>query len=340
MAQQQWLWKLERLSLAGTTTDRLCRLSLEIRCGVTAILGHSGAGKSSLLSILAGMERPSCGTVERGETLDFAGKNQLAAAQESAFAVPLFWAPQDAGLWPHLTARQHLDTVFERLSEVSGGADAKSDDRSDKLLEAFDLHHRQHAFPGELSRGEQSRLAIARALAIRPAVLILDEPLSHVDPLRRPVYWQQIRDYILRTQASLVFTTHEPEAVIRESSQVLCLREGRAVWHGATDDLYYRPPSKEVAEFLGPGNWFEPAEQAVWLADASVPSDRKCFRPESLYLEPSENGNAQILSFQFSGSYSETTLKHGSTSIQKTIIHRPSGNVHVVGQRVLLKVLS
>lgn len=340
MAQQQWLWKLERLSLAGTTADRLSQLTLEIRCGVTAILGHSGAGKSSLLSILAGMERPSCGTVQRGETLSLTPSHLPKAEPNSAFAVPLFWAPQDAGLWPHLTARQHLEAVFERLSEVSAAENSKTDDRSDKLLEAFDLHHRQHAFPGELSRGEQSRLAIARALAIRPAVLILDEPLSHVDPLRRPVYWQQIRDYTFRTQASLVFTTHEPEAVVRESGQVLCLRDGQAVWHGATDDLYYRPPSEEVADFLGPGNWFEPAEQAVWLAEADVPNGRKCFRPESLYLEPSENGNAQILSFQFSGSYSETTLKHGPTSAQKTIIHRPAGNVHEVGQRVLLKVLS
>ena len=124
------LWQLDFVSLAPA---RLCEITLAIPRGITAVLGWSGAGKTSLLDLLVGFEKPDTGTI--------------------VGAVRVAWVPQNGGLWPHCTAREHLE-----IARRSGGG-------IDELLAAFDLLEKAGAFPGQLSEGEQSRLAVARALA-------------------------------------------------------------------------------------------------------------------------------------------------------------------------------
>ena len=319
------LWKLHGLTLDGDRSPRLAEVSLEISSGVTAVVGYSGAGKSSLLNVLAGMESPDAGRVECcvGEPL------------AAGFDLPLFWAPQDSGLWPHMSVRDHIMIVCS----ANGGKLGDSAVSVDNRLAAFDLTHRQHAFPGELSRGEQSRLAIARALSANPAVLLMDEPLAHVDPVRTPEYWSNISEHLKTTGASLVFSTHEPSAAIRESQSVICLDAGRVKYFGSTRQLYDSPPSEEVARFLGPINWFQAEDRSVWLGQQAV-DEELGVRPENIQLTTIEDGPLEILSFRFCGSYAETTLKHIATSLTKTILHRPAGSAHHAGQTVSLEVHS
>lgn len=325
------LWKLDDVVLAGDTSPRLDGVSLEIPSGVTAVIGYSGAGKTSLLNVLAGMDLPDAGRVEC----------RFANSAASDFAVPLFWSPQDSGLWPHISVRNHIVSVMAE----NGGKLGDPSEFADKMLADFDLIHRQHAFPGELSRGEQSRLAIARALAANPAVLLMDEPLAHVDPVRTPQYWSLICEHLKNTRASLVFSTHDPSAAIRESESVVCLNAGQVKFMGATKRLYLDPPDEDVARFLGPINWFTADETVSWLNNSSLsknqPSANKDqgIRPENIQLAENAEGPFQILSFRFCGSYSEARLKHLPTSTTKTILHRPSANAHHDGQTVNLEIL-
>lgn len=319
------LWSLNCLTLNGDQSPRLSDVTLDISSGVTAVVGYSGAGKTSLLNALAGMESPDAGQL----------KCHVGDPVVARFDLPLFWAPQDSGLWPHLSVRDHI-------AAVSVGKAKKSQEAAvslDKRLAEFDLQHRQHAFPGELSRGEQSRLAIARALAANPAVLLMDEPLAHVDPVRTPQYWSVISEHLTRTRASLIFSTHEPSATIRESQSVICLEAGQVRFSGSTRQLYDNPEDAHLARLLGPINWFGVEERATWLSQSQADCEVGV-RPENMQLTAIKDGPFQILSFRFCGSYAETLLKHLPTSSTKTILHRPVGSAHYDGQTVSLEVHS
>lgn len=322
------LWNLTNVSLAGDLGNRLNSITVQISAGVTAIIGYSGAGKTSLLNLLAGMETASSGSIT--------SHISRTATTESGFSLPLFWAPQDGGLWPHLTAIEHIQAVQNGQNPNS---DSISVNSSDNWLKQFDLEHRQYARPSELSKGEQSRLSIARALAANSAVLLMDEPLTHVDPARTPKYWNIIREHVTKTGISLLFCTHETAAVIRESQSVVCLESGHVRYAGVSAELYKNPPDPEAAQFLGPINWFTREESAIWLSGDPVRHEEVCLRPENIHLVADKNGPLQILSFQFSGSYAEAKLKHNISTFEKTIIHRPPGDVHHSGQSVRIQVI-
>ena len=150
-------------------------------------------------------------------------------------------------MWPHLSVREHLAAVEPTADPA----------RVDRLLSGFGLLALGDAYPAALSQGECSRLSVARAVAACPQVLVLDEPLEHVDTALRDQCWQVLRDEIQTTGASLVFSTHSPERVLSEAEWCLCLDAGRLVWAGPVEELYERPASPEQARFLGPCNWIE-----------------------------------------------------------------------------------
>lgn len=327
---------LRNLSMVSGFVARLQNVSLEIPSGRTAVIGRSGAGKSSLLSILAGFEFATSGHIELGTTA-------------STFRMPLFWAPQDNGLWPHLNVRDHLTAVLgsdvlnsQILTSAEVGSAKipsaeKSDSCLDKSLQLFDLNHRQTFYPGQLSRGEQNRLAVLRCLLANPALILLDEPLIHVDPNRQPRYWTVIEDHLTKSSASLIFATHQPEIAVAHSDFCLCLNEGSVDWFGATRDLYNDAPDQRTAEYLGPNNWFEKHEvRAIFGLEREFIS---C-RPECLRLSKCDTGDLQIVGTTFSGSYAVTELRHAQSDIQKEVIHRPHANVFEAGQFVSLEALS
>jgi iron(III) transport system ATP-binding protein len=319
----EFLWQLQDVSLTTAGVTRLQNINLVIQGGVTAVIGYSGAGKTSLLNLLAAMERPTHGSVIR-------------SFPQTASKLPLYWVPQDGGLWPHWTVHRHLMAVSPQQS--ASGRDHDLSDFIDELLNQFDLKHRQQAFPGDLSMGERSRLAVARSLATRANVLVMDEPLSHVDTVRRPAYWNIIRKQLKQNQTSLVFSTHEPETAIRESESAICLSDGRVLYAGSTMELYRHPESAEVARFLGPINWFSEQEAALWLKEE--PPVKLALRPEQIRVLPDEQADTQVVAFRFCGNYAETTLQKTKSTEQRTIVHRPTATDHQPGQHVRLEVIS
>jgi len=296
------LWTLDHVSLAPT---RLRDVALVLRPGVTAVIGWSGAGKTSLLNVLVGFEKADRGSVS--------GPASIA------------WVPQDRGLWPHCTAREHLT-----ITRPSG-------DGLNALLAAFDLSARADARPHELSQGEQARLSVARALAAKAAVLVMDEPLAHVDPARAGNYWRVIREHLATTGASLVFSTHLPEIALGEAEGVVCLSDGRVVHHGPVRELYDAPPTPELMTFLGPGNWFTPAEAALWLG-AKIQHPR-CFRPEQIVLTREDAGAVTVESSRFRGSVADVELHHMASGTARSFFHRPGAEMLRAGMRVRAALL-
>lgn len=306
------LWQLDGVGLG----QRLRGLTLRIEPGVTAVLGHSGAGKTSLLNLLVGFEKPDAGKL-------------VAGFNRGSHPIPMFWVPADGGLWPHLTVWEHVAAVTEKRA----GPEAEPD----WWLEQFDLAPRRASRPDTLSAGEQARLAVARALAAGAAVLVMDEPLVHVDPSRAGGYWQIIRRQLAAQGTSLVFATHSPRQVLAEARRVICLLDGRRQYDGAVEDLYWRAATPELAACLGEGNWLEPEAARLWLQREEPVA--RCFRPEQISVQPGEPSPFLVESSRFQGAIAEVAVRHEPTGAVRTFFHRPASNHLAQGARVVLKAL-
>lgn len=305
------LWTLDRVTLAGRPSPRLAEVSLVVRPGVTVVVGYSGAGKTSLLNLLVGYEKPDAGRVTK----------QLVSGDR----LSVFWGPQDDGLWPKVTARRHLELVVPgSRREVAS-----------ELLDAFDLAAVADATPERFSRGEASRLSVARAIASGAAVLVLDEPLAHVDPARRSRYWDRLLGYVAETGASLVFASHEPADALRYAGHAIGLRGGRVVFDGEAQTLYGSPPDEAAALLLGPVNWLPPEESTRWRI-GNGPSP--CVRPEQLAVEAADDGAAVVVAFRGGGPIDESELRCEATGEVRRFVHRPARRLEP-GARVRLTVL-
>lgn len=316
------LWKLNEVSLSGRHSPRLKGVSVEIPSGVTAVLGSSGAGKTSLLNLLVQFERPATGQVD-------------CHVQAAEGRLKYFWSPPTYGLWPHLTVRDHLSTVRLNPDHDPGMVG--------RLLAALELDHVSDARPGSLSLGERSRLSVARGLACDAQVLVLDEPLAHVDSSRVGEYWSVIREHCAHRNISLVLATHSPEVVLREAAHVICLTGGSVIYSGGTGQLYEQPQSAEQAAMLGPCNWFARDEATLWLSDskAGLPQSAEfCVRPERLSIHANPEGPAKVEACRFAGSIAEVDLQDTRQGARRTFVHRPAGPLLRPGDRVLMKVLT
>ncbi|MCX5662732.1 MAG: ATP-binding cassette domain-containing protein [Planctomycetota bacterium] len=320
------LFEINDVSLAGDPRARLEGVSLRVRAGVTALLGPSGAGKTSLLNLLVGFEKP-----DRGTIVSHIARNDPSNSSRNgsaAHALPVFWSPQNDGLWPHLSAREHLQAVLPRgkPGKVATG-NAAGSAAVDEMLERFDLTHRAHAWPDELSQGERSRLAVARALLADPALLVMDEPLAHVDPDRVGKYWDAIDDLLAVRKTSLIFSTHMPAIALAHAQHAAVLDAGRLLYDGPIDELYHNPATPELARCLGEANWLTPREAGLWLGEAASAGDGppRCYRPERLAVEPSEASPIVVRAARFAGSVAQVDLEHEATRETRRFFHRPAG---------------
>ena len=292
------VWDLRRVTLAGRDRPRVHNLTLAISDGVTAVMGSSGAGKSSLLGLLTDFEKSDAGSVEF-------------AAPETATDLPLFWSPQDDGLWPHLTVQHHIEFVLPSQSRL--------DRSSVEWLELFSLEELQHVLPDSLSQGERSRLAIARSLASEAAVLVLDEPLVHVDPLHAHRCWQIIAEHIDRCGTTVVFSTHDPDAVLKFAQNVVCLEKGIIAFAGAVNELYFDPPSKELAWLLGPCNWLGHDDVDGVEACAGICRPDVCVRPSNLTLVQDSNARFVVESVLNAAVVTEVKLRERESERRLTV---------------------
>ena len=232
---------LELRSLSKTFGDvpAVRDVSLEVAAGsILTLLGPSGSGKTTLLRLLAGFEQPDAGEVlVNGENL-----TRLPPAQRRFGMVFQHYA-----LFPHLDVGANV--AYGLQSAGVSGADLTR--RVAESLALVDLAGYERRRISQLSGGQQQRVALARALAPEPRVMLLDEPLSNLDPALRERTRAELRDLMKRLEITAVFVTHEQDEAFDLGDQVALLRQGRLEQAGTPEELYARPASPFVASFIG-----------------------------------------------------------------------------------------
>jgi iron(III) transport system ATP-binding protein len=211
-----------------------------------ALLGPSGSGKTTVLRMLAGLETPDSGHISIHGRMVF--ENGRSVPPEERDIGMVF---QDYALWPHMTVAENIGFGL-RLHRASRREIAA---KTTQALELVHLEGLGQRYPDQLSGGQQQRVAIARALAIRPRLLLLDEPLSNLDAaLREEMRVELVR--LLKDQGiTAVYVTHDRIEALAMADRIVVLREGRIVQMGTPEHLYHRPANPFIAGFLGAANF-------------------------------------------------------------------------------------
>jgi len=287
----------------------LDRVSWAVEPGsVAGLIGASGAGKTTLLRIVAGLEAASAGAV-------WIDRVQPAAATGPVRVGMVF---QNSALWPHLSARQHLrcvlaslprlerrrriETVFAETRFPAGGWDRR---------------------PSQLSGGEAQRLALARALAPRPELLLLDEPLAQLDGPLRAELLALIRQVVHARGVTAIYVTHDSPEAMELCQRIAVMRAGQIAAAGTPEELYWHPGNADLARLTGPVVALPRAvlEAGLVSRPPGTPSDKivLCLdsgdllvRPQQLRLgEPSGEGFWEVVHCQPQGLGWRATVVHG-----------------------------
>jgi ABC-type sugar transport system ATPase subunit len=232
----------------GTSTVALAGINLEIAAGeLFFLLGPSGCGKSTLLRIVAGLLEPTAGRVffnDRDVT-------NLPTAQRNA--VMCF---QSYALWPHMSVRENV-----RFGLAVRNVEREQQNRRvDEVLSLVRLSELADRKPNQLSGGQQQRVALARALAVNPACLLLDEPLSNLDAKLRLEMRGEIRRICKAGGFTTIYVTHDQKEALSIADRIAILNAGRLEQVGTPGEVYHRPASAFVADFLKQDEVVVPAE--------------------------------------------------------------------------------
>jgi spermidine/putrescine ABC transporter ATP-binding subunit len=205
------------------------------------LLGPSGCGKTTLLRLLAGFYRPDAGHIRFGD-------REVSGLPPYERNIGMVF--QNYALWPHMTVRANV-TYGLRLRRLGADEVAR---RAAEGLRKVNLTGLEDRYPGQLSGGQQQRVALARALVLNPDILLLDEPLSNLDAKIRVQVRAEIRKLQQELGITTVYVTHDQEEALSLSDRVAVMKDGRVLQVGAPRELYERPRTRFVADFVGTNN--------------------------------------------------------------------------------------
>ncbi|AFY39061.1 Fe(3+)-transporting ATPase [[Leptolyngbya] sp. PCC 7376] len=328
---------------ATNQTPALSHINFRLQQGeILGLLGPSGCGKTTLLRLIAGFETPTEGHI--------ALNNQIVSAPdcntppERRNTGMVF---QDYALFPHFNIADNIAFGLRHRHQKLSKPAIKQ--RIEETLALVGLAGLEKRYPHELSGGQQQRIALARALAPRPALILLDEPLSNLDVQVRHHLRQEIRQIIKASGISAIFVTHDQEEALAISDRIAVMRAGKMEQLGTPEEIYTRPSSRFVAEFVTQAN-FLPAKICgdTWETEigkfrvaAVVPHTNDAegelmVREEELDLIPHEEAPVVVRERQFLGREYRYCLQtdsgkylHARTGIQTMV---------PVGSRVEVKV--
>jgi iron(III) transport system ATP-binding protein len=305
---------------------------------LTAVLGASGSGKSTLLRLVAGFERVDSGEIRFGDRLVDNGRRGVRPQHRG-----VGYVPQDGALFPHLTVAGNVGFGLPR--------DQRS--RVGELVELVGLTGLARRYPHQLSGGQQQRVALARALAIRPQVVLLDEPFSSLDAAMRGALRQDVVRILHTAGTTTVLVTHDQDEALATADRIALLRDGRIVANGSPQDLYRQPPDLLTATSIGETNVVTGIARGDVvespLGPLKVPAAatlavgetyRVVVRPDQLLLHPAARAGAvagAVGDVQFYGH--DAIVAVVLAADRSTVLARVPGTVHVEpGQQVWVEV--
>ena len=316
------------------------------------LLGPSGCGKTTLLRIIAGLTAPTAGRVMLGER-DVT--NEPVEGRNTALVF------QNYALWPHMTVRENVE-FGPKMRGVPRRERRGVAERSLARVEMDALAGRK---PNQLSGGQQQRVALARALAAQPDCLLLDEPLSNLDARLRLHMRQELRSLVKATGTTAVYVTHDQKEALSMADRIAVMDDGRVVQIGTAEEIYDRPRSRFVADFLGEANFVDgriadacgsvihvetPIGRLIAMADAAMSVGRHvacCIRPERVSLltspRPEDSGrvahlDANVVGCVYLGDLRQYTCDLGGRAVWKVSVLADCRQPIPDGQAVVLGV--
>lgn len=289
-------------SFAGNTV--IADLNVSFRAGaISVLLGSSGCGKTTILRCIAGLEEPDDGEIRIDDQTVFSARRKIQVLPEKRRLGMVF---QSYAIWPHMTVYENVALPLR----AHGVSVQETRQRVEGVLKLVGLEGLGQRSATQLSGGQQQRVAIARCLANRPSLVLLDEPLSNLDAKLRVGMRSELKQLQRRFNATMIFVTHDQEEAMSLADEIFLFRGGLLEQNGPGSELYRRPRSRYVAEFFGKANVFRASvhgesrvhelkpvasdaviAQGVSLSAAGAGQEQLCMvRPEAWRIGASDVG--------------------------------------------------
>ena len=337
------LLELQQLAHAYGKHTVVDGLSLHLAPGtIGCLLGPSGCGKTTVLRCIAGFERPDAGVIKVGGEI-VSGLGQHVATERRRVGMVF----QNYALFPHLNVASNIAFGLQAMPS------AMRRSRVDELLDLVGLPSQASKYPHELSGGQQQRVALARALAPRPRLLLLDEPFSSLDVDLRERLAAEVRAILRAEGTTAILVTHDQHEAFAMADEVGVMQHGRIEQWDTPYNLYHRPVSRFVADFVGQGV-FVPGEVLAGGAirielgvlrhaheGAAMPwqsGDRVSvlLRPDDIVHDDASTVTAQVVAKAFRGAEFLYTLRLGSGEEVLSLV--PSHHNHAPGERIGIRL--
>ena len=314
-------------------------VNLSIESGrLLTLLGPSGCGKTTTLRCLAGLERPDSGRIVIGDTTVFdSGKGLFVPPSDRGIGMVF----QSYAIWPHMSVFENVAFPL-RVSRARKYSSAEIKDKVRAALEMVRLGGLERRASTQLSGGQQQRLALARGLVHQPKVLLLDEPLSNLDAKLREQMRFELKHLQRTLRITTVYVTHDQAEALALSDEIAVFNAGRIVQRGSPQQIYSRPTSRFVADFIGSANFIagsvtEAAAPGAMAAIATAHGIFRCpfaeavslgqkvvvtARPEDLTLFPAPPGDGlnvlagTVSGRVFLGDVTDYTVNVGDTELR------------------------
>jgi iron(III) transport system ATP-binding protein len=334
------LLALASVAQAYGATNVLHGVSFELHRGaIGCLLGASGCGKTSVLRCIAGFEPLTAGEILlNGRVVSRRG---FRVPPEQRRVGMVF---QDYALFPHLTVADNVGFGLHAVQRL------ERDERTAELLEIVGLADAAAKYPHELSGGQQQRIALARALAPRPELLLLDEPFSNLDVELRERLSGEVRSILKHQNATALLVTHDQHEAFSIADEIGIMHAGRIQQWDSAYDLYHRPKTRMVADFIGqgmflPGVVVDSTQIRCELGDLSsaeplsFPADTAVdilVRPDDVLHDDASPFRAEVVSKAFRGAEFLYTLRLPGGSRVYSLV--PSHHDHAIGESIGIRV--
>jgi iron(III) transport system ATP-binding protein len=313
----------------------VAHLSFSLEKGeILALLGPSGSGKTTALRLIAGFETPDAGTIVLNGVA-VAGNGRWLPPEERKVGMVF----QDYALFPHLTL---LGNVLFGLS----GSKREKERKAMEVLAKVGMERMASRYPHELSGGQQQRIALARALAPEPWLILLDEPFSNLDADMRAEMRREVEKVLRESGMTAVLVTHDQEEAFVMADRVGVLSNGSLEQLAAPEVLYHTPATRFVADFVGEADFLPGEVQDGILTEIGVLQNRSglprgtrveiMIRPDDVEFEPSEDANGVVAGRKFRGSENRYALRLPSGVRLRS--SQPSTRVVAAGTKVKVSV--